>query len=191
MHTTSSKLSVRWAAQCDLTALAAIDAACFDAAWPRGRWSRALVNRSSIVMLCDRVTRGHGFSPRISVEPLGLMVFRLHPVLSGTWEITRIGVHPSARRQGVGTALLGHFGPSRLGRHCGGTILIDVPDDRLEAHLFLAARGFRAEAICPDPARDAHSYVFVRESASGLDRCPTNATSSAPTSSSTGSSPAS
>lgn len=67
-------------------------------------------------------------------------------------EITHFGVRPEYRRRGWGRALMDRL-KLKLG-HTRHTLICDVPDDNLPAHLFLQACGFSAE-----PHGDVYRFI--------------------------------
>ena len=73
---------------------------------------------------------------------LGFLIYRLHP---RSYEITHLGVHPTARRQGIGQGIIQKM--VRKLTHRRHAISAMVRESNLAGQLFLRSQGFRAAEI--------------------------------------------
>lgn len=119
--------------------LAALHASCFDDAWSVGAMADVLASPGAFA--CIALPTGE---PEPS--PAG---FALARVVADEAELLSLGVHPSARRQRIGQALLDEV-IRRADRLGATTLFLEVAETNEAARLLYVANGFSAVGRRPD-----------------------------------------
>jgi ribosomal-protein-alanine N-acetyltransferase len=121
----------------DVAEVLAIDAVSFDRPWSSEDLLKALRPRNVLGNVLD-----------IDSEIRGYLLWEMR---KSTLQILRLAVHPNSRHQGVGRLfvekLIGKLsGPSST----RSRVIVDVPEESLDAQVFFRALGFRAVSISED-----------------------------------------
>lgn len=146
-------MDVRWMIRRDMPEVLDIEKDN-DRGWVETDFLRALKQRNCIGMVCESKPSRHNWA-RI----LGFMIYEL---FKDRVEVIKFAVHPNERRKGVGKALCDKL-KSKLSSHRRVRLVIEVPDNALDAHLFFKAQGFEATRIVPGDDYDLYRMVY-RES---------------------------
>ncbi len=134
------KTSLRWMVRRDFPSVLEIDHDSFDVFWSEEDFLKQLRNRSVIGMVAvDR-----------QEQIVGFMIYRLE---KNGYEILRLAVAPDCRRQGVGIAMLDKMA-DKLSRNHRTRFYMSVPEDNLDAQLWLRDCGIKAIGI------DEDKYLF-------------------------------
>jgi ribosomal-protein-alanine N-acetyltransferase len=89
-------------------------------------------------------------------EVVGFMIYELHPK---TLHVLNFAVHPDARRQGVGRAMVGKL-TSKLTPSGRNTIVLEVRETNLIAQLCYRSLGFRAVRVIRDFYHDCNDDAY-------------------------------
>lgn len=137
----------RWLIQRDFPEVLAIDRDGFDPPWTEEEFLTRLRQRTTIGMIAESLdpTEGKHWCPVV-----GFFIYTLH---EHHVELHRIAVAPRYRRRGVGRAMLAKLN-EKLSAHRRTSAMLSVPDDNLNAHLWLRACGWWAEGI------EGDAYLF-------------------------------
>ena len=128
-------MHVRWLIRADLPAILDIEVA-LPAPWTEEAYLDMLKHRNCIAMV---VEAGNGDRWQV----IGGMVYSLN---KSSIELDRFVVHSDWRRRGAGTALMKKL-LTKLSGHKRTRACMTVPDDSLDAHLFLKAQGWEAVRV--------------------------------------------
>lgn len=137
---------VRWMIRRDTPEVLAIDELCFGwEAWPEEQLVKQLRQRNCIGMVAENpagVVTGH-------------MLYDLH---KNRIHIVRFAVHPAHQRQGVGKAFADKI-IGKLSYQRRNKIVIDIPQDNVNAQMWFHSQGFRAVEI--DNERDVYRFEYA------------------------------
>ncbi len=128
---------IRWACHRDIPAIVAIEAASYEAP---GRWGErtfrdTLKNKRCICMVAERGCCLVGFA-----------IYQIH---KDRLELLNVAVIPSARRLGVGAALMAKL-MFKVGSHNRRRLIVPVRETNLDGLAFFRSCGLRAEKIVRD-----------------------------------------
>ena len=143
---------VRWMIKSDMPAVLEIEAAACNHPWMEEDFNLALLIDNVLGAVAER-----------GDQIVGYMLYEVH---SSTIELFKLEVAPSARRTGVGRALLAKL-VSKLEVGCGGITTV-VNERNLETHLWLRALGFAATHVLrghfherpDDPPEDGYHFQY-------------------------------
>jgi ribosomal protein S18 acetylase RimI-like enzyme len=157
-------LRVRFADNVDFESILRI----YNASLPpmgRDRLNRVLRYKHNLCLVCDHVVK----SPLtlfpadwsrcpVEIHAAGFLIFSQGPA-PGTIELINLAVDPQFRCRGIGRALLRELELKHMGE--AQSIVSEVPEDHLDAQLFLRACGHRACGVIHGDRGD--HYFFTRE----------------------------
>lgn len=147
MVATALALNIRWMIRRDMPAVLDIEQQSFEFPWDEETFVHYLRQRNCIGMVAER-----------DAAVVGFMVYELH---KNRLHLLNFAVHPSFRRQGVGTAMM-HKLASKLSCDRRNRIMVEVRETNVTAQCFFRAQGFRAISVLrefyEDSAEDA--YLF-------------------------------
>ena len=148
-----TELRIRPAEDRDVPKIAALESACFSDPWSEASAAGTLHSPLGYVLIAEQPD-GEG-----NALPLGYLIAS---VFEDEGELLRIAAAPSARRRGVGEALLGHMLADRPGVH---TWRLDVRTKNAAAIALYEKFGFRTVTENRDvyaKPRD-NGYLMIRE----------------------------
>lgn len=138
------KIHVRWAIPRDYPAIIAIDAASYPVPMGLNDLTQTLRRRDTIGMVAER-----------DGEVAGFFIYGTRGL---GFAVSRLAVHPDARRSGVGGAMLDRL-VEKLKAPSWTAVEVVVPEDLASAGVcrLLASRGFKARLVRGEPV---DSYLF-------------------------------
>lgn len=128
-------VQLRWLIRRDLSDIVQIDAASYGEPWDEERFLVALRKRNCI-----------GYVAESAGVIVGYMIYDLH---KDHLRVLRFAVDQDQRRRSVGREMVTRL-IDKLHQQRRRHIDIAVPEDNLDAHLFLRAMGFRATGMSDD-----------------------------------------
>jgi ribosomal protein S18 acetylase RimI-like enzyme len=155
--TQTTPISLRWMIARDVPRVLAIDLASSPDPWREDQLISLCRKRNCVqAVAVVHVAVAQDGRWQMCHETVGFMFYLLWP---HTVEVVRLAVHPSWRRQGVASALVGAL-KGKLSTQRRQVLAMDVPDANLGAHLFLRSQGFRAISVLAQ-AGSEYLYRFV------------------------------
>jgi ribosomal-protein-alanine N-acetyltransferase len=158
-------VSVRWMIRRDLDTgeVLAIEKDCFQFAWDREEFIRALRQRECIGMVAE-----------VNDEIVGYMIYELH---KNRIHVINFAVAPKYQRSGVGSQMVAKL-VYKLNYQRRNRIALEVRETNLAALNFFKACGFQAAALLrgfyEDSPEDAITMVYrvgAESSCDALSRC--------------------
>jgi ribosomal-protein-alanine N-acetyltransferase len=132
----------------DMPAVLSIESQSFEFPWSEEEFIRCLRQRNCIGMVAER-----------DDEVVGFMIYELH---KNRLHILNFSVEPSARRNGVGSAmcdkLVGKLSHDRRNR-----IMLEVRETNLDAQLFFRNLGFKAISVLRDFYDDTVEDAYLMQ----------------------------
>ena len=125
----TDRFQVRWMIRRDMASVLAIEAAN-GGDWQEETFLSNLRERNIIGMVVEKN----------QLDIVGHMVYVLH---KKRLEVVNFGVCPKHKRRGIGTRMLNKL-KGKLNENSRRQLTIDVPDTKLDFHLFLRANSFLA-----------------------------------------------
>lgn len=139
---------IRWMIRRDMPAVVGIEELSFEFPWSEDDFIRCLRQRNCIGMVAECDDRVVGF-----------MIYELH---KNRLHVLNFAVIPSARRGGVGRAmvakLLGKLSQERRNR-----VMLEVRETNLEAQLFFKSIGFKAVSVLRDFYEDSDEDAYLMQ----------------------------
>jgi len=130
-----SRVQVRWLIKRDMDEVLAIDKASFEFPWTEEEFLCCLRQRNCI-----------GTVAELDYEIVGFMIYEIHQSML---RILNLAVAPNLRRQGVGSQMVQRL-IDKLSQQRRREIVLEVRETNLDAQLFFAEKGFRAQRILRD-----------------------------------------
>ena len=130
-----TQVHIRWMIRGDTPAVLNIEAASFENPWSEDELTRTLRHREVIGMVAE-----------LADEVVGVMIYELH---KNRLHVIDFAVAPTARRQGVGSAMVEKM-VSKLSQERRNRITLEVRETNLSAQLFFKSQGFRAVRVLRD-----------------------------------------
>lgn len=144
-----TEIFIRWMIRDDMPMVLAIERRSFEYEWSDEDFMDALRQRNCIGMVAERNDRVVGF-----------MIYMLE---KSALRVVNFAVDTSARRTGVGTAMV-HKLKCKLSQQRRTRITLDVRESNLGAQLFFRSQGLRAERVIAghyeDTDEDAYSFGY-------------------------------
>ena len=142
------RVHIRWMIRRDMPEILGIEQRSFEFPWLEEDFIRCLRQRNCIGMVAEHDDRIVGF-----------MIYELH---KNRLHVLNFAVHPSMRRQGVGTQMA-HKLMGKLSHQRRTRILLEVRETNLAAQLFFRTTKFRAVAVLRDFYEDTTEDAYLME----------------------------
>lgn len=144
-----SKLQVRWLLRRDMDEVLSIERSSFECPWTEEEFRHCLRQSDCIGMVAE-----------IDYEIVGFMIYGLRQSLL---RILNVAVSPGMRRHGVGQQMVQRL-IDKLAQQRRREIVLEVREPNLDAQLFFANSGFRAQSVLRnhynDTDEDAYHMVY-------------------------------
>lgn len=143
-------LDIRWMIERDMPQVLEIEKQGFNDPWDENAFRQCLRIRNCIGMVME-----------YGNDVVGFIIYERH---KHHIEILNIAVRNEYRRMCIGTAMLDKL-KSKLSAERIPTLMVNVIDENLAAHLWLQSNGFRCTEVIHGlysdcPCQDAYKFVF-------------------------------
>lgn len=139
---------IRWMIRRDMPAVLDIETQGFEFPWTEDDFIRSLRQRNCIGMVAER-----------GDSVVGFMIYELH---KNRLHILNFAVCPSARRMGIGSAMVEKL-LGKLSRERRNRIMLEVRETNLDAQLFFRSLGFRAISVLKDFYEDSPEDAYLMQ----------------------------
>jgi len=139
---------IRWMIRRDMPAVLDIETQGFEFPWTEEDFIRSLRQRNCIGMVAER-----------GDSVVGFMIYELH---KNRLHILNFAVCPSARRMGIGSAMVEKL-LGKLSRERRNRIMLEVRETNLDAQLFFRSLGFRAISVLKDFYEDSPEDAYLMQ----------------------------
>lgn len=143
-------LTIRYVVARDLETICDIENDSYEFPWTKGEFALSRVDRKQVFMVAESDNK-----------VVGYMIYKL---LMHSIKILNITVVSGLRKHGIGEAMVDRLkNKMRTGNR--SSIMADVRDSNLPAHLFFKAIGFRATKVFKDKYEnvddDCYRFIFT------------------------------
>jgi ribosomal-protein-alanine N-acetyltransferase len=142
------RVHIRWMIRRDMHEVLDIENEGFEFPWSEEDFLRCLRQRNCIGMVAEQDDRVVGF-----------MIYELHKL---RLHVLNFAVARAARRQGVGTQMIGKL-VGKLSKERRTRIMLEVRETNLAAQLFFKNAGFRAVSVLRDFYDDTTEDAYLMQ----------------------------
>ncbi len=143
-----TRVHIHWLTLRDTPDVLSIEAASFEFPWSEDTLIRTLRKRNT-----------NGMVAEIADKVVGVMIYELH---KNRLHLINFAVAPTARRQGVGSAMVEKM-VSKLSYDRRNRITLEVRETNLAAQLFFKSQGFRAVRVLKDFYEDVDEDAYLMQ----------------------------
>lgn len=140
------RVHIRWMIRRDMPEVLQAEEQSFEFAWTEEDFLRCLRQRNCIGMVAEQ-----------GEKVVGFMIYELH---KNKLHILNFAVHPSFRRAGVGTQMVGKL-ISKLSSHRRTRITLEVRETNLAAQIFFRTQEFKALRVLRNFYEDSGEDAYV------------------------------
>ncbi|MFO1063519.1 MAG: ribosomal protein S18-alanine N-acetyltransferase [Pirellulales bacterium] len=146
--TDKSTTNIRWMIRRDMPAVLDIEQQSFEFPWSEEEFIRCLRQRNCIGMVAE-----------LDSVVCGFMIYELH---KNRLHLLNFAVAPSARRKGVGSAMVSKLS-GKLSADRRNRIMLEVRETNLDAQIFFRERGFRAISVLRSFYEDSPEDAYLMQ----------------------------